>query len=87
MSAQNGGMIPGQHQMSYTDATKMMPISAQQAQLPQPFNPQPPVVISARDWQQSVASVYDPHGLKRRWDQTAHAGPEPGVSDVKYVGR
>ncbi|KAJ5392348.1 hypothetical protein N7509_007838 [Penicillium cosmopolitanum] len=28
----------------------------------------PPVVFSARDWQQSVASVFDPQGLKRRWN-------------------
>ncbi|KAL5365758.1 hypothetical protein BJX96DRAFT_169369 [Aspergillus floccosus] len=27
-----------------------------------------PVVFTARDWQQSVASVYDPNGLKRRWN-------------------
>lgn len=25
-------------------------------------------IMTARDWQQSVASVYDPHGLKRRWN-------------------
>ncbi|KAJ5902430.1 hypothetical protein N7495_002958 [Penicillium taxi] len=27
-----------------------------------------PAIFSARDWQQSVASVYDPQGLKRRWN-------------------
>lgn len=27
-----------------------------------------PVFVSPKDWQQSVASVYDPEGLKRRWD-------------------
>lgn len=26
------------------------------------------IVFTARDWQQSVASVYDPNGLKRRWN-------------------
>ncbi|KAJ5628351.1 hypothetical protein N7490_010579 [Penicillium lividum] len=28
----------------------------------------PQIVFSARDWQQSVASVYDPQGSKRRWN-------------------
>ncbi len=27
----------------------------------------PPVFITPRDWQQSVASVFDPVGMKRRW--------------------
>lgn len=26
-----------------------------------------PVVMNAREWQRSVASVYDPEGAKRRW--------------------
>lgn len=30
-----------------------------------------PVYVSARDWQQSVASVLDPGGLKRRWNYDA----------------
>jgi cell division septation protein DedD len=35
-----------------------------------------PVVFSARDWQQSVASVFDPHGLKRRWNYSVDMGLE-----------
>ncbi|KAJ0420999.1 hypothetical protein BJY00DRAFT_323445 [Aspergillus carlsbadensis] len=35
-----------------------------------------PVVFSARDWQQSVASVFDPHGLKRRWNYSVDMGIE-----------
>lgn len=27
-----------------------------------------PIHISARDWQRSVASAFDPHGLKRGWN-------------------
>jgi len=27
-----------------------------------------PVFVSPKDWQQSVASVFDPEGLKRRWN-------------------
>jgi len=43
-------------------------------QVPQPQIPQPnymsgaPVFVSPKDWQQSVASVFDPEGLKRRWN-------------------
>ncbi|KAL1960761.1 hypothetical protein VTO42DRAFT_6591 [Malbranchea cinnamomea] len=81
-SQANGAMLQTQNQMQYSAATKMMPISAQQPHLPQPYNPQQPSVISARDWQQSVASVYDPHGLKRRWDQTTHVVPEPSLPDM-----
>ncbi|QQK45521.1 Zn(2)-C6 fungal-type DNA-binding domain [Penicillium digitatum] len=36
----------------------------------------PPVVFSARDWQQSVASVYDPQGLKRRWNYPVDVNPD-----------
>ncbi|KAJ5675867.1 hypothetical protein N7462_008764 [Penicillium macrosclerotiorum] len=35
-----------------------------------------PVVFSARDWQQSVASVYDPQGLKRRWNYSVDLGSD-----------
>lgn len=57
-------------QYAAADPSRMLPMSGQQQPLPQPYNPLQPAVISARDWQQSVASVFDPHGLKRRWDQT-----------------
>jgi hypothetical protein len=33
-------------------------------------------MITARDWQQSVASVFDPHGLKRRWNYSVDMGME-----------
>ncbi|KAF3482040.1 putative C6 finger domain protein [Arthroderma uncinatum] len=35
-----------------------------------------PVVMGARDWQRSVASVIDPEGAKRRWDDTDDYGGE-----------
>ncbi|KAM5467181.1 hypothetical protein MferCBS49748_004112 [Microsporum ferrugineum] len=35
-----------------------------------------PVVMGARDWQRSVASVIDPEGAKRRWDDTDGYGDE-----------
>ncbi|OOF96232.1 hypothetical protein ASPCADRAFT_47118 [Aspergillus carbonarius ITEM 5010] len=34
------------------------------------------VLFTARDWQQSVASVYDPNGLKRRWNYSVDMGTE-----------
>ncbi|KAL9110051.1 MAG: hypothetical protein Q9227_005390 [Pyrenula ochraceoflavens] len=36
------------------------------------YNSGGPVFVTPRDWQQSVASVYDPAGLKRRYDSTAN---------------
>lgn len=33
-----------------------------------------PVYVTPREWQQSVASVYDPNGLKRKWDQEQQLG-------------
>ena len=46
----------------------------------QPAMPQPspgyvadsPVFVTPKDWQQSVASVFDPGRLKRRWDYNPH---------------
>ncbi|OKL56712.1 hypothetical protein UA08_07839 [Talaromyces atroroseus] len=34
----------------------------------QSYDPNPQRIMTARDWQQSVASVFDPQGLKRRWN-------------------
>jgi hypothetical protein len=65
-------MVAVHHGLQYADATKLMPMSAQQQPLPQPYNPHQQIIINnARDWQQSVASVFDPHGLKRTWDGTS----------------
>lgn len=30
--------------------------------------PDVPVFVTPKEWQQSVASVFDPSGLKRKWD-------------------
>ncbi|KAL3470467.1 hypothetical protein BJX99DRAFT_49002 [Aspergillus californicus] len=46
----------------------------QSSSVPQPQINGQPVVFTARDWQQSVASVYDPHGLKRRWNYSVDMG-------------
>ncbi|KAL4883609.1 hypothetical protein BJY04DRAFT_21959 [Aspergillus karnatakaensis] len=48
----------------------------QPSTVPQPQISGQQVVFTARDWQQSVASVYDPHGLKRRWNYSVDLGME-----------
>lgn len=48
------------------EAPKMSSIATTQP-LPQTQFNGHTVLFTARDWQQSVASVYDPNGLKRRW--------------------
>jgi hypothetical protein len=58
--------VSTQYPIQYGAPTKVTPVA--------PAQPMPqsqvggPVVFTARDWQQSVASVYDPNGLKRRWN-------------------
>lgn len=65
----------------YTTPTAQLPVSTdvgsqhhphhQQQQPQHPMQSQQyntlPVVVNAREWQRSVASVYDPEGAKRRW--------------------
>ncbi|EED16009.1 C6 finger domain protein, putative [Talaromyces stipitatus ATCC 10500] len=61
--------VPVQYPMQYTPpAGKVMSMDAMQSMSQATYEPQP--VMTARDWQQSVASVYDPHGLKRRWNHS-----------------
>jgi hypothetical protein len=74
-SAQGQGMtadgVPVQYPMQYTPpGGKVVPMDIQA--MPQAaYEPQPPQpIMTARDWQQSVASVYDPHGIKRRWNHS-----------------
>ncbi|KAL4752689.1 hypothetical protein BDW72DRAFT_61714 [Aspergillus terricola var. indicus] len=55
-----------QYALQYQQPAKL-PVT-QASAVPQPQMSAQPVVFTARDWQQSVASVYDPHGLKRRWN-------------------
>lgn len=61
-----------QYALQYQQPAK---IAATQPQsVPQPQINGQQVVFTARDWQQSVASVYDPHGLKRRWNYSVDLG-------------
>ncbi|KKK23780.1 C6 finger domain protein [Aspergillus ochraceoroseus] len=64
-----------QYAVQYQQPTKMAAV------LPTPTVSQSqmsgqPMVFTARDWQQSVASVYDPNGLKRRWNYSADIGTD-----------
>lgn len=59
--------VTTQYPMQYQTPDKMIPMEPQQHAVPQqqqPYNPQ--AMMTARDWQQNVASVFDPHGVKRR---------------------
>lgn len=51
-----------------TSAPQPRPIPQPQHQHQQSYISGAPVFVSPRDWQQSVASAFDPEGLKRRWD-------------------
>ena len=71
MPISNAGQLPNlvnhhQYPIPYDSPSKVAPPPTQSVSPPQFQAPQ--VVFSARDWQQSVASVYDPQGLKRRWN-------------------
>ncbi|KAL4912189.1 hypothetical protein BDW62DRAFT_215212 [Aspergillus aurantiobrunneus] len=71
------GMQPAlvnQYALQYEQPAKIAVTQPSSAQQPQINGQQ--VVFSARDWQQSVASVYDPHGLKRRWNYSVDLGME-----------
>jgi hypothetical protein len=65
-------MVHQQYPIQYDSPSKVAVPQTQSVSPPQ-FQA-PPVVFSARDWQQSVASVYDPQGLKRRWNYSTDLG-------------
>ncbi|KAJ5286894.1 hypothetical protein N7478_002580 [Penicillium angulare] len=65
-------MVNPQYSMQYDSKVTAPP---NQSVSPPQFQA-PPVVFSARDWQQSVASVYDPQGLKRPWNYSVDLGSD-----------
>lgn len=67
-----GDGMPVQYSIQYTPpGGKMMSMDMQAMPQPATYEPQPvQPVMTARDWQQSVASVYDPHGIKRRYNNS-----------------
>ncbi|KAJ5716781.1 hypothetical protein N7488_002427 [Penicillium malachiteum] len=71
-------MVNHQYPMQYESPSKVTLPPTQSVSPPQ-FQA-PPVVFSARDWQQSVASVYDPHGLKRRWNYSVDMDSENNMA-------
>lgn len=73
-NAQLPNMVSQQYPLQYESPAKVTLPPAQSVSPPQ-FQT-PPVIFSARDWQQSVASVYDPQGLKRRWNYSVDLGGE-----------
>ncbi|KAJ5779054.1 hypothetical protein N7457_006774 [Penicillium paradoxum] len=66
--------VQAQYPMQY-ETDKVPSVASTQSLSPPQFQA-PPVVFSARDWQQSVASVFDPQGVKRRWDYSVDLGSD-----------
>lgn len=64
----NHDAVSVQYPMQYTPpSNKVVSMDHPMQAIPQAsYDSQP--IMTARDWQQSVASVYDPHGIKRRWN-------------------
>lgn len=61
-----------QYSIQYGLSSNVPSISSAQSVSQPPFNGQQQLLMIARDWQHKVASVYDPHGLKRRWDYSVN---------------
>jgi hypothetical protein len=68
-------VINPQYPVQYETPNKVPSVTSTQSLSPPQFQA-PPVLFSARDWQNSVASVYDPQGLKRRWNYPVDAGSD-----------
>lgn len=45
---------------------------------PEPALPNMPVYVTPKEWQQSVASVFDPGGMKRKWDHEQQLAMQQG---------
>ncbi|KAL4889151.1 C6 finger domain protein [Aspergillus ambiguus] len=58
--------VSTQYPIQYGTPAKVTPVAPTQPISQPQLNGS--VVFTARDWQQSVASVFDPNGLKRRWN-------------------
>lgn len=79
MASANGS--PGSGAAQYSDYSQpLMPLvdpnQPTQVSMPAQQYNMLPVVMGARDWQRSVASVIDPEGAKRRWDDVDSYGDE-----------
>ena len=58
----------------YPPQTGMTALATPQSMPQQPYAGPSPVFVSSKAWQQSVASVYDPNGLKRSWSKMEPRG-------------
>ena len=68
---------PQMYSTQYPQTTGMTPMAPPQqsmSQQQQQYMAQAPVFVSSRDWQRSVASIYDPSGLKRTYSKMAPNG-------------
>ncbi|OAL66027.1 C6 finger domain-containing protein [Trichophyton rubrum] len=77
----NANGSPGSGAAQYSDYSQpLMPLvdpnQPTQVSMPAHQYNMLPVVMGARDWQRSVASVIDPEGAKRRWDDADSYGDE-----------
>ncbi|KAA8642184.1 uncharacterized protein ATNIH1004_011125 [Aspergillus tanneri] len=59
--------LGGQYPVQYGQPAKIPSVAPTQSISHPQFSGQQ-IVFTARDWQQSVASVFDPTGLKRQWN-------------------
>ena len=81
--------LTAHYPIQYDSPTKMAPVTPAPAmsQAQPQFNPRHSI-ITAREWQQSVASVFDPHGLKRRWNNySVDMGMENTAKRQRWKGR
>lgn len=67
--------LAGQYPVQYGQPAKVPSVPQAQSLSQSHFSGQP-VLFTARDWQQSVASVFDPNGLKRRWNYSVDHAAE-----------
>lgn len=58
---QQSGQIPTPGSRAYASSNSNF------SNNPESAGPNTPVYVTPREWQQSVASVFDPNGLKRKW--------------------
>jgi hypothetical protein len=65
-------VFPQQTQHYYSHQAQQQQNQPPVPQQPPKYVADAPVFVTPKDWQHSVASVFDPGRLKRRWDYTHH---------------
>lgn len=65
-------------QQHYSASLSMAPLSRMQSVLPQPsYTSAGPSFVTSSMWRDTVASTFDPGGLKRRWDMESSSLIDP----------